>query len=64
MHESRQAVLGQQGLITEEGYREQAQSFSNMQQAATMAASAEKTAGVGSWITGGLKLGAAIATLV
>lgn len=57
------AVLGQQGLITEAGYQEQAQSYGNMEAAANMAASAEKTAGIGDWITGGVKVAAGIATL-
>lgn len=58
-----QAVLGQQGLITEQGYQEQAASYTNMQQAANIAASAEKTAETGDFIAGGLKGAAAIATV-
>jgi hypothetical protein len=37
-----QAVLGQQGLITEAGYQEQAQSYTNMAAAATNAAAVEE----------------------
>jgi hypothetical protein len=50
------AVIGQQGLITEAGYKEQAQSYELMQQAANDAASAEKTAGIGSFIAGGIDI--------
>lgn len=57
------AVLGYQGLIQEEGYKEQAQSYENMAQAAGDAASAEKMAGTGDFITGGIKVAAGIATL-
>jgi hypothetical protein len=57
------AVLGEQGLITEQGYKEQAQSFSNMQAAANMAAGAEKTAATGDFIAGGIQGATAIATL-
>jgi murein L,D-transpeptidase YcbB/YkuD len=37
------AVMGQQGLITEAGYKEQAQSYTTMQQASTAAATDEMT---------------------
>ena len=57
------AVVGQQGLITEAGYKEQASSYNLMQQAANNAASAEKTAATGSFIAGGVQALAAIATL-
>ncbi len=50
------AVVGEQGLITEAGYREQAQSYELMQQAANSAASAEKTAAIGSFIAGGIDI--------
>jgi hypothetical protein len=57
------AVLGEQGLITEAGYREQAQSYDTMASAATMAAGAEKTAATGDFIGGGIQAAAAIALL-
>jgi hypothetical protein len=60
-------VLGQQGLITEAGYKEQAQSYDIMQGAANYAAKAEqdlasqeKTAG---YIGAALKGVAAIASI-
>jgi hypothetical protein len=40
------AAISEQGLITEAGYEEQAQSYSMMAGAARQAASAEKTAGI------------------
>lgn len=58
------AVIGQQGLITEAGYQEQAQSYQNMAQAAQVAENAEKTSGIGDLIGAGLKGAAAIATLI
>ena len=57
------AVAGQQGLITEAGYEEQAQSYRNMSEAARMAADAENMAGIGADITGVIKGAASIATL-
>jgi hypothetical protein len=57
------AVLGEQGLITEEGYKEQAQSYRNMADAADMAAKAEDQAATGSFIAGGIKAIASVATL-
>lgn len=57
------AVAGQQGLITEAGYKEQAQSFTNMSQAARLAANAEDSAASGSIVTGLLKGAAGIASL-
>lgn len=56
-------VLGQQGLITEAGYQEQAQSYTTMATAATAAGNAEEDASVFADITGVIKLGAAVATL-
>lgn len=56
-------VLAQQGLISEAGYEEQAKSYQNMAQAAQVAIDAEKKASTGSFIAGGLKLAAGIATL-
>jgi hypothetical protein len=57
------AVLNEQGLITQAGYKEQAASYNNMAQAADMAAHAEEQAATGSFIAGGIKTAAAIATL-
>jgi hypothetical protein len=57
------AVGQQQGLITEEGYQEQAQSYQNMAKAARLAAEAEDNAATGSEITGAIKGVASIATL-
>lgn len=57
------AVAGQQGLITEAGYEEQAQSYRNMSEAAKMAADAENNAALGADITGAIKGAASIATL-
>lgn len=57
------AVLGQQGLITEAGYKEQAESYTNMATAATEAGDAAKQAGTFADITGGIKAIAGIATL-
>ncbi len=58
------AVASQQGLITEEGYKEQAQSYRNMASAAQVAIDAENNASFMSTITGGIKLAASIATLI
>lgn len=64
------SVTAQQGLITEAGYTEQAQSYQNMSKAAAFAvqgdndaADAADTAGIGAGITGALKGAASIATL-
>ncbi|WP_316176267.1 hypothetical protein [Bradyrhizobium sp. SZCCHNRI1073] len=57
------SVAATQGLITEEGYKEQAQSYENMAKAAKLAADAEDQAALGADITGGLKMAASIATL-
>jgi len=57
------AVAGEQGLITEAGYTEQAQSYQNMSVAAHMAADAENQAATGSTITGILKGVAAVASI-
>jgi hypothetical protein len=54
---------GQQGLITEASYTEQAQSYQNMSKAAKLAANAEDEAATGADITAGIKGAAAIATL-
>lgn len=57
------AVLGQQGLITEAGYTEQAQSYKTMQQAAIDAGNAENQASTFADITGAIKGVAAVASL-
>lgn len=57
------AVAGEQGLITEAGYTEQETSFTNMANAARMAADAQDNAATGSWITAGLKGVAAVASI-
>lgn len=47
------AVAGEQGLITEEGYKVQAKTYSNMGEAARLAASAEDEAATASqWAAG------------
>ncbi len=57
------AVAGQQGLITEAGYKEQAQSYQNMAEAAQIAADAENNAAKTSTITGIIKGAAGVASL-
>jgi hypothetical protein len=61
-------VLGQQGLITEAGYTEQATAYTNMEAAAKFAAATEEsmanTAEKDSWITGGIKAAAAMFSLM
>jgi hypothetical protein len=57
------AVAGQQGLITEAGYKEQAESYTNLASAARMAADAEDNAAKGSTITGIIKGAAGVASL-
>jgi hypothetical protein len=58
-----QAVLQRQGLITEQGYEEQAESYRNMEAAAQMAAQAEKKAAVGAEWTAGLKFATGLASM-
>jgi len=58
------AVSVQQGLITEEGYKEQGQSYRNMASAAQVAIDAEKDAASMAQITGAIKLAASVATLI
>jgi post-segregation antitoxin (ccd killing protein) len=58
-----QAVTQQQGLIQEEGYKEQAQSYRNMAAAAQVAIDAEHEAQQGAWWTAGVKVLAAAASL-
>lgn len=57
------AVAGEQGLITEAGYKEQADSYRNMSQAAQVAIDAENKASENSYITAGIKGVAAAASL-
>jgi hypothetical protein len=57
-------MIGEQGLITEAGYREQQQSYLNMESAAMQAAGAEKNAATTADITGGIKAAAGIAMLL
>lgn len=57
------AVLGQQGLITEAGYTEQASTDTNMATAATAAGNAENQAATFSDIMAGINAVASVATL-
>jgi hypothetical protein len=57
------AVLGQQGLITEAGYQQEAQSYHSMIQAADVAIQADKAAQTADFISGAIKGVAAIATI-
>jgi hypothetical protein len=57
------AVVGQQGLIEEAGYQEQADSYAIMAKSARLAADAEDTASIGSFISAGVKGAFAIASL-
>jgi hypothetical protein len=57
------AVIGQQGLITEAGYQEQAESYANMANAAGVAEKADKEAEVGSFVAAGMQAVTALATL-
>ena len=57
------AALGQQGLITEAGYQQQAQSYTNMASAAEVAIQAEGEAKTGEEIGAGLKRAGAVASL-
>jgi hypothetical protein len=56
-------VLGEQGLITEAGYKEQAASYRTMADAAGMAAQADDSAGKAAWISAGIKGLAAVASI-
>ncbi len=56
-------VAAQQGLITEAGYKEQAESYKNMASAAQVAIDAAHTAETGSYITAGFKGAAAVASI-
>jgi hypothetical protein len=55
------AAVGQQGLIEEAGYQQQADSYAIMAQSARLAAKAES--GIGSFVSAGIKGALAIATL-
>jgi hypothetical protein len=57
------AVLGQQGLITEAGYQEQATSYQTMSQAAEQAGLAEDNAATNSDFMGAINAVASVATL-
>lgn len=58
-----QAVIQRQGLVTEQGYEEQAQSFRNMESAADMAANNEKKAAGFADIGAGINAVAGVASL-
>ena len=55
------AVVGQQGQVAALGYDEQAKSYDAMAASADDAAKAAKMGEIGSYVTGALKIGAAIA---
>jgi hypothetical protein len=57
------AVLGQQGLIQEAGYQEQAESYQNMSEAATIAGNAENNAANGADVSAIFKGLGAVASL-
>lgn len=57
------AVVGQQGLIEEAGYQEQADSYAIMAKSARLAAEAEDTAAIGKFISAGVNTALAVATL-
>lgn len=57
------ATLQEQGLIQTEGYKEQAQSYRNMADAAGVAIEADKTAATGAMWSAGFKAAAGVATL-
>jgi hypothetical protein len=58
-----QAVAGYQGLINEEGYQQQADSYRNMAAAAQIAEKSTKDSQTGKYISGGIKAATSIATL-
>jgi hypothetical protein len=58
------AVMSEQGLVTEAGYHEQAQSYQLMARAAGQAAEAEKQTAEGQDIAAGIKFGAAAFSLI
>jgi hypothetical protein len=57
------AAIGQQGLITEAGYQEQYNAYTNMASAAQSAEDATNLSGIGDLIGGGMKFAAAFATM-
>jgi hypothetical protein len=57
------AVAGQQGLIEEAGYEEQAKSYQLMKSAALMSAKADEKAATGAYISAGIKAIAGFASL-
>lgn len=57
------AVVGQQGLIEEAGYQEQADSYAIMAQSARLAAAADEKAAKGSYLSAGIKAVTAVASL-
>lgn len=57
------ALLGQQGLITEAGFKEQAQSYRTMAAAANMAAASDKNSQKFAFLAAGLKGAATLASL-
>ncbi len=57
------AVLGQQGLIEEAGYEEQAKSYQLMSSAANMAATADEKAATGMYFSAAIKAVAAVASM-
>lgn len=57
------AVGAQQGLITEEGYKVQAESYTNMGKASRMAADAEDDAATGAYWSAGFKAAAAVTSI-
>jgi hypothetical protein len=59
-----QAVIQRQGLITEQGYEEQAQSYQNMEAAANLAAGAEEKAAQGALWSAGFKFAGALTSLI
>lgn len=58
------AVGEQQGLITEEGYDVQAKTYTNMGEAARIAASAEDTAATGAYWSAGFHAASAVASFL
>jgi hypothetical protein len=58
------AVLGEQGLITEAGYKEQADSYRNMAAAAQVAIDAENKAAEGAKISAYIKFAAAAVSMI
>src|SRR5262249_4272749 len=58
------AVTGEQGLITEAGYAEQAASYRNMADAAQVAIDAENKAAQGAKITAGIKFAAGAVSML